>query len=287
MNLISPVLRTEFREFCVSFLVLRQIHDIFTMAGIKRGILKADIPISGERRKLVEEYFSSINWSDEQDTNKFLQAISFTIAQSYLNEDNKNHLKKICQQEGLTIDGINVYVQSGKPQYNSSSFISNNILTLKNDFHLISQIEPQKRGFEFERFLNELFALFNLAPKKSFRITGEQIDGSFQINDNTYLLEAKWQAKQTSQDDLLIFRGKVESKSTWARGVFISYSGFTDDGLTALSKGKATNIIGINGQDLHFILNGEISLVDAINKKARRAVETGAFFVSVFDIMRS
>ena len=99
-------------------------------------------------------------------------------------------------------------------------------------------------------------------------------------------MEAKWQAKPTAQNDLLIFRGKVEAKSTWARGLLICNSGFAEDGLTAFSQGKATNIIGMDGQDLYFVLNGEISLIDAINQKARRAVETGEFFVRVFDIVR-
>ena len=33
MDIVSPLLRNDFREFCVSNFVLRQINDIFTMAG--------------------------------------------------------------------------------------------------------------------------------------------------------------------------------------------------------------------------------------------------------------
>jgi len=131
-----------------------------------------------------------------------------------------------------------------------------------------------------------LFEAHDLAPRSSFRLVGEQIDGSFQLDSDVYLLEAKWQAKQTAQDDLLIFQGKVESKSTWTRGLFISNSGFSPDGLTAFARGRATNIIGMSGQDLYFILSGEMSLIEAIEKKARRAAETGEFFVSVFDLIR-
>jgi hypothetical protein len=42
----------------------------------------------------------------------------------------------------------------------------------------------------------------------------------------------------------------------------------------------------MTGQDLHFILSGEMSLVDAIAQKARRAAETGEFYVPVFDLVR-
>lgn len=46
-------------------------------------------------------------------------------------------------------------------------------------------------------------------------------------------------------------------------------------------------MIGMSGQDLYFILSGELSLGEAIEKKIRRAAETGAFFVPVFDLLRS
>jgi hypothetical protein len=37
---------------------------------------------------------------------------------------------------------------------------------------------------------------------------------------------------------------------------------------------------------LYFILSVEISLVDAIAGKARKAAETGEFYVPVFDLLR-
>jgi hypothetical protein len=156
------------------------------------------------------------------------------------------------------------------------------IESLKKALIGLTNLDPQERGFSFEKFLNELFEAYNLNPRSSYRITGEQIDGSFQIGTDVYLVEAKWHDKQIDQSELLIFHGKVEGKSKWSRGLFVSYSGFTADGLTAYSKGRPTNIIGMNGQDLFLILSGEMSLIEAINQKARRAAETGEFFVSVY-----
>jgi hypothetical protein len=286
MGLVSPVLRTNFREFCVNNFALRQIRDIFGMADIKQGTLTTNISISGQRRTLVEEYYSSINWDSEQDVDKFLRAVGYAIAQAYLSSDCKKYLREICEQEGFIVDGINIYRGLNKIKTPVITVKPSDLAKLHNDFLSLNTLTPQQRGFAFEKFLNELFLLFDLAPRNSFRITGEQIDGSFQINNNTYLMEAKWQTKPTAQNDLLIFRGKVEAKSTWARGLFVSNSGFTEDGLTAFSQGKATNIIGMDGQDLYFVMDGEISLIDAIDQKARRAVETGAFFVPVFEIVR-
>lgn len=144
----------------------------------------------------------------------------------------------------------------------------------------------QARGFAFEKLLNDLFAAFDLQPKGAFKLVGEQIDGSFQIGTDTYLVEAKWHGHQISHADLLVFHGKVDSKARWSRGLFISYSGFTEDGLTAFSKGRSTNIIGMDSQDIYFILNGEMPLAEVITLKARRAAETGEFYVPVYRLVR-
>ncbi|HXQ38312.1 MAG TPA: restriction endonuclease [Anaerolineales bacterium] len=288
MELISPLLQLDFREYCVSHMVLRQINDVFSMAGVKLGQLSAERSrfISGQRRTLVEEYYSTMNWHSETDAEKFLKVISFVIAQAYT-DDERKILRNLCEREGFVVDGIQVYRQSSKPSSKKVTIPSESLAEFKQRLVDLSNLEPQQKGFAFEKFLNDLFEVHGLVSRGSFRPTGEQIDGSFELNSDVYLLEAKWQTKQTSQDDLLIFRGKVESKSTWSRGLFVSDSGLTEDGLKAFSKGKATNIIGMTGQDLFFILSGEISLQDAISSKVRRAAETGEFYVSVYDLIHS
>src|ERR1700730_12971782 len=52
----------------------------------------------------------------------------------------------------------------------------------------ISNLSPQERGLRFENFLSDVFAAFDLAPRGSFRIVGEQIDGSFRMHTETYLV---------------------------------------------------------------------------------------------------
>ncbi len=53
----------------------------------------------------------------------------------------------------------------------------------------LMRLAPAPRGFAFERFLDDTFAAFNLSPRKSFRLVGEQIDGSFHLTNETYLVE--------------------------------------------------------------------------------------------------
>src|SRR4051812_27990919 len=49
-------------------------------------------------------------------------------------------------------------------------------------------------------------------------------------------------------EELNAFHGKVEQKCTWSRGLFVSYSGFSEQGLIAVGKGK--RIICLDGVDL-------------------------------------
>ena len=149
---------------------------------------------------------------------------------------------------------------------------------------VLGKLKPQDRGLQFEGFLTDLFAAYELAPRGAFRLTGEQIDGSFRLRDEIYLLEAKWQDGRVGNGSLLEFSGKVGGKAEWARGLFVSYSGFTTDGLEAFARGRQTNIVCMDGLDLYGILSGRLDLVEVIDRKVRRAAETNQAFVSVRDL---
>ena len=138
---------------------------------------------------------------------------------------------------------------------------------------------PQPRGYAFEKFLKRLFDAFGLEARDAFKLKGEQIDGSFLLFNETYLLEAKWQEAPCGVADLHAFHGKVEQKAAWTRGLFISNSGFSQDGLSAFGGGK--RLICMDGYDLYETLSRDISLVQVLERKVRRAAETGDFFVRV------
>lgn len=148
----------------------------------------------------------------------------------------------------------------------------------------ITKLDPQIRGLRFEGFLNELFMSFGLAPRGAFRLVGEQIDGSFKLQEQTYLVEAKWHHPKIGFADLMTFSGKVAGKAAWSRGLFVSYSGYTAEGLEAFSRGRQTNLICVDGLDLYEILSRKVSLVAVLEEKARRAAETNRAFVAIRDL---
>jgi hypothetical protein len=163
--------------------------------------------------------------------------------------------------------------------------LKNTLPLLLNKLLNLDKLAPQERGYAFEKFLNALFNTFDMKARPPFRLVGEQIDGSIEFEGNIYLIEAKWQNALVGIADLLALHGKVGGKATWSRGIFISYSGFTQEGLEAFSKGRPTNLIAVTGQDLSFILEGGMPLDQMIRLKARLAAEEGRVYVPVQELL--
>lgn len=141
-------------------------------------------------------------------------------------------------------------------------------------FIMASNKNLQERGFALEKFLIELFSLFELNPKGSIKNFGEQIDGAFTFDGTDYLLEAKWK-KQVRREDLASFQYKIESKLKHALGLLITIDGVTKEAISPEFK----SIIIMDGQDLMAILDSRVTLPDLLYKKRRVAVERGSIFV--------
>ena len=146
-------------------------------------------------------------------------------------------------------------------------------------FGLHNEPSPQKAGLVFEKVLNRLFALHGLAPREPFRIIGEQIDGSFDLDHETYLVEAKWEKLPSPEAPLLIFRGKIEGKSAYTRGVFIALNGITNEARQAIAFGKQPLFYVIDGYDLSMVLSDEIGLMEFLRQRRRLLAEEGAVVV--------
>ncbi|WP_234028705.1 restriction endonuclease [Pseudoblastomonas halimionae] len=146
---------------------------------------------------------------------------------------------------------------------------------LKQRLYKLRNVPPQRRGYEFETYLTDCFNAFGLSGRRGFRNTGEQIDGSFLLDHEVYLLEAKWTDSPIGVAELRAFLGKLE-KASWTRGVFVSYNGFIDVGLTAF--GNAKSLICVNGEDIYEALGSKVSLDELLRRKVRTAAETGLPF---------
>ena len=142
---------------------------------------------------------------------------------------------------------------------------------------------PQSRGFALERFMHDLFELFDLDPKASFKNTGEQIDGAFTLQGTDYLFEAKWQKEVAGIQHLDAFSLKVQRKLDNTLGLFLSINGFSPDGVETHSKTRPS-IILMDGADLMAVLEERIDFVLLLLRKKSHAAQTGDIYLSINQI---
>jgi hypothetical protein len=149
---------------------------------------------------------------------------------------------------------------------------------------LLTADDPQKRGFRLEKLLKELFQLFDLDSKASFRITGEQIDGAFSFEGTDYLLEARWQQDPVIAKDIDSLAGKLSRKLDNTLGLYLSINGYSEDAVKAHSSGRRLVIL-MDGSDLMAVLEGRIDLVQLLLRKRRKAAETGNIYLRIHEIL--
>lgn len=140
---------------------------------------------------------------------------------------------------------------------------------------------PQQRGYAFERFLKRWCDTWGLDAHASFRTTGEQIDGSFQHDGATYLVEAKWHNKPTDAAMLHGFQGKLLERPDWTRGLCVSYGGFSGESFEAFT---ARRLIMMDGADIYHAMHRRLDLGLVVGKKVRHHAERRQPFARVTDL---
>ncbi len=156
---------------------------------------------------------------------------------------------------------------------------SSALAQLKDEFfQLTAASDRNKAGLALEGLLNRLFVLFELQPRQPFRIVGEQIDGSFVLDGHVYLLESKWEKDPLPEADMLVFRGKIEAKSTFTRGVLIALNDVSTQARYAITQGKAPSFFVMNGHDLMMILSEAMTLTQFLRLRVRLLADEGRMF---------
>jgi len=155
----------------------------------------------------------------------------------------------------------------------------------KDYLELISSTNSQQRGFTLERILRELFTLFDLDPKASFRITGEQIDGAFTFDNTDYILEAKWQQEPVGTRELDSLYSKLARMTLEnTLGLFLSINGYSDDAVKAHSSGRRLMIL-MDGSHLMAVIEARIDLMQLLLRMRRHASQTGNIYLRIHEIM--
>lgn len=149
---------------------------------------------------------------------------------------------------------------------------------------LLGDANHQQRGYRLEKLIRDLFELFDLDPRASFKIVGEQIDGAFTFEATDFLFEAKWQQEPVSADDLDVLAGKLSRKLDNTLGLFLSVNGYSEDGVKTHSSGRRLLIL-MDGSDLMAVLEGRIDLLQLLLRKRREAAQTGNIYLRIHEIL--
>lgn len=149
----------------------------------------------------------------------------------------------------------------------------------KDLYALFGQSDPHKRGKQLEDVLNRLFRTAGILVREAFaRVapTGEgvieQIDGVIEMDGEIYLVEMKWWDKPLGTGDVSQHLVRVFSRNC-ARGLLISYSGYTDPAVAICKESLSRMVVALCGlQEVVQLLEREDDLVEFLKKKVRAAV---------------
>jgi restriction system protein len=148
-------------------------------------------------------------------------------------------------------------------------------------FALFAEPDAHKRGKALEAVLNELFAVFGILVREAFTIRGacgggviEQIDGLVEIDGQLYLVELKWWNTPLGTAEISPHIVRVYARGGQARGLFISYSEFTESAITtsrdALAGGAV--IVLAKLQEIVELLDREADIKKWLKTKVTAAI---------------
>lgn len=141
--------------------------------------------------------------------------------------------------------------------------------------------DPQQRGFALEKFLNDFFDYEGLNPRGSFKLLGEQIDGSFAWAGRTHLVEAKWLKDPVGGAAFGGLMYKIEGKTADTRGLFLAVGGYSPEAIKGLHLKGELRFICIDGTHLMHALSPGRDLPRLLDFLWRHASETGEAYVPV------
>ncbi|MCD0443199.1 hypothetical protein LO763_06100 [Glycomyces sp. A-F 0318] len=146
-------------------------------------------------------------------------------------------------------------------------------LLLREYLMLRRSSRPQQRGIKLEKLVFRLADLEGLEPRDGYVLAGEQIDGSLMLDGDCLLIEDKWLEGRVERRHGDEFAAKLSRKGRGTLGLFVSVNGFSKGFKEVYS--NSAGFITLDGNDLLLILNGRITLAEALRVKLRHLRETG------------
>lgn len=149
-------------------------------------------------------------------------------------------------------------------------------------FDAVTNPNRQAAGYSLQDMLQELFNLFEIEYRKSYRNPNntQEIDGHFCFRSFDYLVEAKWRKDQPTEAEIGAFKHKVDGKLQGTRGLFVSIPGFRKEVVEKFDE-RGSSIILMDGADLTHLLEGRVDLRDGLRTKIEAAAQRGVVLTSI------
>ena len=148
-------------------------------------------------------------------------------------------------------------------------------------FALFGERDAHKRGKTLESVLNSLFATYGILVKEAFTVKGrcgegviEQIDGLIEMDGQLYLVELKWWNTPLGTAEVSPHIVRVYNRGGQARGIFISYSEFTEPAITTCRDALAGGAVVVLAklQEIVELLDHEADLKKWLKAKVAAAI---------------
>lgn len=151
------------------------------------------------------------------------------------------------------------------------------IASVRRDLYALFPLaDAHKRGKTLERVLNELFKAYGVAVREAFEVKGpqaegivEQIDGVIEIDGQLYLVEMKWWNSPIGVAEVSPHLVRVFNRGGQVRGIFISYSAFTEAAIIACrdaqTQGKTVVLVLL--EEIVQLLDSDKDLKDMLKAK--------------------
>lgn len=298
---INPAALHALKEALVLAFWYKKDLRAFLTSCLGRGELVAHLDWTDYKRSIVAQLVDSLAADQHRHFDELLTLILATADMT-----DPSHLKRIEDGERKYADAVSALKtlrdlvepyrklrseekeanrrrEADRAQAEMQRAINEKLAELRASFYEIVTLPAQPRGYALEKFLNGLFALFDIDAKAPFRIAGEQIDGAFTF-EGEFILEAKWQDAKTPVADLDSFAGKVGRKLDNTLGLFLSMNGFQNSAIQTHSRGRPVMFL-MDGADLSAVIEGRISLPDLLHRKRQHAAQTGDVFVSAYTLI--
>ena len=144
---------------------------------------------------------------------------------------------------------------------------------------LFAVTNPQERGKKLEAVLNRLFELHGILVREAFQRIGvsgqgtiEQIDGVISLDGEIYLVEMKWWDKPLGTGEVAQHLVRVFNRNC-ARGILISYSGYTDPAIQTCKESLAKMVVVLcTLQELVCLIEKDEDLKKLLHQKLQAAI---------------